>query len=84
MHPGNINHLVTRGAIRKNFYHIPNGVNIDDWNNKIKLPKKLITKIKDIKKTKKKIILYAGTISIANDIKFQLIHLRKPKKLLNI
>ena len=38
MHPGNINHLELRGANRNDFYHIPNGINVDDWSDKENLP----------------------------------------------
>ncbi len=69
MHPGNINHLVKKGADKINFYHIPNGVNVEDWERPTSLTKELNSRFLNIKKKKKKIILYAGTVSIANDIK---------------
>lgn len=38
MHPGNINHLVTRGANKDIFFHIPNGINVSDWSDEVDLP----------------------------------------------
>lgn len=68
MHPGNIDHLESRGAKRENFYHIPNGVNIDDWVAGKEGQSSLSARIQLLKKSGKKLVMYVGSISIANDL----------------
>ena len=70
MHPGNINHLELRGANRNDFYHIPNGINVDDWSDKENLPIDIEKKLTKIQSSGARIIMYAGTISVANDLSF--------------
>lgn len=70
MHPGNIEHLKKRGAKQKNFFHIPNGINTSDnftYNN---LPIEIENKLKSLKRKSRKIIMYTGTISVANNLEF--------------
>ena len=72
MHPGNINHLATRGANREDFYHIPNGINVSDWSEEKELPESIFNQLSNIKEKGSKIIMYTGTISVANDLDFLL------------
>ena len=72
MHPGNIEHLKTRGAEIEDFYHIPNGVNLDDWVANDNIRSSLRTKINVIKNNGEDIIMYVGSLSLANDIDFLL------------
>ena len=68
MHPGNIDHLAKRGAKKHNFHYIPNGVNIDDWKKEIEPDIKIKKKLDKVKNYNNKIIMYTGSISVANDI----------------
>jgi glycosyltransferase involved in cell wall biosynthesis len=70
MHPGNIDHLVTRGAKSENFYHVPNGVNLDDWDDGNLVSSSLRPKIERIKKKGQPIVMYVGSLSLANNIDF--------------
>jgi len=70
MHPGNINHLVTRGAKSENFHHVPNGVNLDDWDEGNLIESSLRSVIKGIKKKGQPIVMYVGSLSLANNIDF--------------
>ena len=72
MHPGNINHLAKRGANRDDFYHIPNGINVSDWSEEKQLPESIFNQLSNIKEKGSKIIMYTGTISVANDLDFLL------------
>jgi glycosyltransferase involved in cell wall biosynthesis len=70
MHPGNIDHLVNRGAKVNNFHHVPNGVNMEDWNVCNLVESSLLPKIGRIKKKNYPIVMYVGSLSLANDIDF--------------
>lgn len=70
MHPGNIDHLVNRGAKAKNFYHVPNGVNMEDWDVCNLVESSLLSKMRSIKKNNHPIVMYVGSLSLANDIDF--------------
>ncbi len=70
MHPGNIKHLATRGAKIENFYHIPNGVNLDDWVDGDLVKSSLTSKIEKIKKNGQLSVMYVGSLSLANNIDF--------------
>ena len=69
MHPKNIDYLETRGCSRQNFYHIPNGVDLEYWNSLSQdIPENINFLIRSFKKDGKKIIIYSGAISVANNI----------------
>ena len=69
MHPQNIEHLVTRGCCRENFYHIPNGVDLETWGAMNERPPDFVSKkIKALKNKGKKIVMYTGSISEANNL----------------
>lgn len=79
MHPGNINHLVTRGANKDIFFHIPNGINVSDWSDEVDLPEDIKESLTKIRNEASKIIMYTGTISVANDLSFLLKAISKTK-----
>jgi glycosyltransferase involved in cell wall biosynthesis len=69
MHPQNIEHLETRGCCRDSFYHIPNGVDLETWKAmKGSVPDYISKKIKTLKRKGKKIVMYTGSISEANNL----------------
>jgi glycosyltransferase involved in cell wall biosynthesis len=72
MHPGNIEHLKTKGAKIEDFYHVPNGVNLDDWGVNDNIKSSLRSKINLIKNNGEAIIMYVGSLSLANDLDFLL------------
>jgi len=70
MHPGNIKHLVTKGAKYENFYHVPNGVNLSDWLDDNRDESSLRSKIASLKSKGHPIVMYVGSLSVANNIDF--------------
>jgi glycosyltransferase involved in cell wall biosynthesis len=69
MHPQNIEHLETRGCCRDKFYHIPNGVDLETWEAMDgSVPDYINKKIKALKGEGKKIVMYTGSISEANNL----------------
>lgn len=72
MHPGNISHLSSRGAKPNNFYHIPNGVSLDDWDSTRTIKSSLCPTFQQLSNLKKPLIFYVGSISLANNLDFLL------------
>jgi glycosyltransferase involved in cell wall biosynthesis len=70
MHPGNIKHLATRGAKYENFYHVPNGVYLPDWSDYNHVESSLRPEIESAKKKGQPIVMYVGSLSVANNIDF--------------
>lgn len=68
MHPGNILHLVKRGANPHTFHHIPNGINLEDWISTSDLGRVLASRLDELKALNKPIVMYAGSLSIANNV----------------
>jgi glycosyltransferase involved in cell wall biosynthesis len=69
MHPQNIDHLEKRGCCRDNFYHIPNGIDLEAWNALSEnVPDRINEKIKSLKCKGNKIVMYTGSISAANNV----------------
>jgi glycosyltransferase involved in cell wall biosynthesis len=69
MHPQNIEHLETRGCCRDNFYHIPNGIDLEVWNAMSEIvPDHINEQIKSLKCKGNKIVMYTGSISVANNV----------------
>ena len=68
MHPHNIDYLETRGCNRSQFYHIPNGVDIESFNNSCQGPTDVVERIQSLRTEGKKIVMYTGSVSIANGL----------------
>lgn len=62
-------HLETRGMSPKKFVHVPNGINIDEWeNNNIKLPLEHQTFFQEHQSSF--FVGYAGSHGLANGLKY--------------
>jgi len=84
MHPQNIDHLETRGCCRTKFHHIPNGVDVETWESMCaRVPDYINDKIASLKNKGIKIVMYAGSISEANNVG-QLIEVAKVMKSANV
>jgi glycosyltransferase involved in cell wall biosynthesis len=59
-------YMVENGLQPAKFVHIPNGINLEDWNSKKEIPKNISNLIVSLKKQNKVIIGYAGTHGLAN------------------
>jgi glycosyltransferase involved in cell wall biosynthesis len=66
--PNTYDHVRLDGVKRKNFAHVPNGINLEDYKNLVPVPQKLQNLIDKEKKKKHVLIGYAGAISVANAI----------------
>lgn len=61
-------HLETRGMAPKKFVHVPNGINIDEWqNNAVKLPSEHQAFLKEHQDSF--LVGYAGSHGLANGLK---------------
>lgn len=61
-------HMVSRGMDPQKFYHIPNGIDIEDWENALPLPEEISAELEKIKRRGLPIVCYAGTHGLANDL----------------
>ena len=68
LHPDNINHLKTRGCDQNRYYHLPNGVDIKSWSESGTLPYKHMKTIDALKAKNKMILMYVGSVALANGL----------------
>ena len=68
LHPDNILHLKTRGCDERNYFHIPNGVDVSAWSEFGNLPATHQQLIDRIKKENKYILMYVGSVALANGL----------------
>lgn len=61
-------HMVSRGMDPRKFHHIPNGIDIEDWENPVPLPEEISSAIERVKQKGLPIVCYAGTHGLANDL----------------
>ncbi len=66
MLPKTKEHMRQHGLDLKKWNHIPNGIFIEDWNNKEKIPDKHQVLLEKLKEEKKIIVGYAGGHAISN------------------
>jgi len=66
MLPKTQEHMKSHGLDLKKWHYIPNGVILDEWNNKAKLNDKTLQQISEIKSRFDKIVAYTGTLGLAN------------------
>jgi glycosyltransferase involved in cell wall biosynthesis len=66
MLPKTQEHMKEHGLDLGKWHYIPNGVILDEWQNKEDLNSKTHSKINTIRKKFKKLIAYAGTLGLAN------------------
>jgi len=66
--PGAKEYMTKHGMSPEKFYHIPNGIVIDEYNNHEDIPVYHRNIISDLKEQGRKIICYAGSFGIANDL----------------
>jgi glycosyltransferase involved in cell wall biosynthesis len=59
-------HCIEHGLKPEKWFHIPNGIYLDDWNKTQPIPDEYQSKFKEIKRAGKKIIGYAGGHAISN------------------
>ncbi len=64
--PATFEHVKKFGVQKESFVHIPNGINLDDYNNPLPIPKHLQLLINREKKQGRALIGYAGAIGVAN------------------
>lgn len=64
--PGTFEHVKKDGVKKENFIHIPNGINLEDYDHTKPIPKELQKLIDQEKRKGNKLIGYAGSIGIAN------------------
>ena len=68
LHPDNILHLKTRGCDTEKYYHIPNGVDIDNWELSNEFDGEHKDVINQLKNEGKLILMYAGSVAVANGL----------------
>lgn len=69
MLPKAVSHMVSHGMETHKFVHIPNGIDLSDWNEselERKLPPEHQTTIQQAKEANKFIVMYAGAHGLAN------------------
>jgi glycosyltransferase involved in cell wall biosynthesis len=66
MLPDAKNYMISRGLDPKKFFHIPNGIWVDEWQNPIELPNEHRDLISEIRKKHTFLVGYAGGHSISN------------------
>ena len=79
MHPYNIDHLETRGCNRTDFYHIPNGVDIETFDNSCECPINVVERIQCLRAEGKKIVVAAATCArslLKQNIDFTLVNVQ--------
>lgn len=61
-------YLISRGMNKDKFYHIPNGIDLEEWNNQQALPDELARETKNLKTKYDFLIAYAGAHGLANSL----------------
>ena len=64
--PKAYDHMKEHGLEADRFYHIPNGISIEDWQIRSRLPDTHDALIKNLKEKQNFLVCYAGSIGIAN------------------
>ncbi len=69
--PKALDYMVTRGLNPKKFVHIPNGIDIEEWENfNTSLPSQHQEIIENLKKECKFLVCYAGSFGVANALDY--------------
>jgi len=68
LHPDNIKHLKTRGCNEQKYFHIPNGIDVNSWSESGVLSDKYKKVIDNIKNENKMILMYVGSVALANGL----------------
>lgn len=68
MLPNTLEHMKEHGLDTDKWYHIPNGVVLDDWINSENIPESYSEIFNNLKKAGKKIIGYTGGHAISNSL----------------
>lgn len=68
--PNTKEHMVRHGLREDKFYHIPNGIASDDWNNCEELPYQLQKVIDELKAKKKFLVCYFGGHAKSNALSY--------------
>lgn len=63
-------YLVDHGMLPSKFYHLPNGINLEEWNNPTVIPDEHEKIISELRKQGKFIIGYAGSHGLANALEY--------------
>jgi glycosyltransferase involved in cell wall biosynthesis len=66
MLPKTQEHMRKHGLDLKKWHYIPNGVILDEWENRVELNSKIKSEIQKIKSRFNKIVAYTGTLGLAN------------------
>ncbi|HOU95416.1 MAG TPA: glycosyltransferase family 4 protein [Bacteroidales bacterium] len=64
--PNSLNYMVLHGLTSEKFNYIPNGINIDEWENKEDIPFEYESIIKMLKLQGKTLVAYTGSHGVAN------------------
>lgn len=64
--PNTKEHMIEHGMTPGKFYHVPNGVSLDEWSTDEHVPAEIGKEIKRIKEKHNILVAYAGSIGIAN------------------
>ena len=66
MLPKTKEHMVHHGMNKDKFNYVPNGINIEEWENKKEIPKEHLLLLQKLKNENKEIIGYVGGHAISN------------------
>lgn len=66
--PNAKDYMISHGLDSTKFHYIPNGINIDEWSKREKIPKEIDELIVKSKNEGKKLVCYAGSHGIANSL----------------
>lgn len=66
MLPKTKQHMIEHGMRPEKFYHIPNGIDLAEWDCESVLPVEVAEQIKEIRKKGSAVVGYAGTYGLAN------------------
>lgn len=64
--PNTLEHMLAHGLTAEKFYHVPNGIVLDDWQHPNPLDEDIKKQLIQLKQTNKTLIGYVGTHGVAN------------------
>jgi len=64
--PFTLSHMLAHGLKKEKWNYIPNGIDLNQWENFKNIPDNVMIKLNEIKKTFSKIVAYTGTFGLAN------------------
>ncbi|NOZ35755.1 MAG: glycosyltransferase family 4 protein [Chlorobi bacterium] len=68
MLPKTLEHMKKHGLKPEKWFHVPNGIVLEDWKNFDKIPESYSTLFKEFKQQGRKIVGYAGGHAISNSL----------------